>query len=245
MDRAIYVAMTGARDAMYAQAVHANNLANVNTTGFRADYEQARAMPVFGEMLPSRVYAMTEKPGADFQQGSMNSTGRDLDVAVNGKGFIAVMGADGKEAYTRAGEFLLDEQGTLRTGEGFAVLGSGGPIQLPPYEKVDVGGDGSISLRARGSSSAELSTVDRIKLVNPDVRNLVKGTDGLFRSLSGEDETVSPAVRLVSGTLEGSNVNAVAELTSIISVSRQFEMGLKMMKHTEENDAAATKILQG
>eukprot|EP00919_Chromeraceae_sp_WS-2016_P001210 GHVR01003073.1.p1 GENE.GHVR01003073.1~~GHVR01003073.1.p1 ORF type:complete len:137 (-),score=16.97 GHVR01003073.1:25-435(-) len=135
MDRMLFISMNAAQQTMLAQATNANNLANVNTTGFRADLEQFRSMPVFGEGLPTRVYSMTERPVTDYQQGSVQSTGRELDISVQGEGFISVMGKDGREGYTRAGDLHVTELGQLVTGTGLPVMGEGGPIAIPPAEK--------------------------------------------------------------------------------------------------------------
>ena len=126
MDKMLYVAMTGASQNALAQKAHANNLANVSTNGFQRDLEQARSMPVFGDSFPSRAFAMTERPATDFSEGPMVETGRDLDVAVSGQGFIAVQAPDGSEAYTRNGDLKIADSGLLTTGDGLAVLGQGG-----------------------------------------------------------------------------------------------------------------------
>lgn len=244
MDRSLYVAMTGAAQNWAAQAVHSNNLANVNTTGFKADFAQARAMPVFGEVFPSRVYAMTERPSTDTSSGAINQTGNTLDVAVKGQGWVAVQGADGKEAYTRAGDLTVDAEGILRTGAGFPVLGNGGPITVPAASRIDIGESGAVTIQAPGAQANQLSVVDRIKLVKPDEKLLVKGTDGLLRRKDGAEETADPSVRLSTGSVEASNVNAVAEMTSIIELARQFEMQVKFMKDAEGNDEAMARILQ-
>jgi flagellar basal-body rod protein FlgF len=137
---------------MLAQATNANNLANINTTGFRADFEQFRSMPVFGEGLPTRVYSMTERPATDYQQGSVQSTGRDLDISIQGEGFMAVMGKDGREGYTRAGDLHITETGQLVTGTGLAVMGEGGPIAIPPAEEVEIGSDGLMRMQDGGEA---------------------------------------------------------------------------------------------
>ena len=153
MDKAIYIAMTGGKHIERAQAVHANNMANANTTAFRADFEQARAMSVFnGDGLPSRVYALTENPGTDFSAGTLTETGRNFDVAIRGEGWIAVQGKDGREAYTRAGSLRLDAKGQLMTADGWLVLGEGGPISLPRFETIQFGDDGRISIRGDGKA---------------------------------------------------------------------------------------------
>lgn len=246
MDRALYIAMTGAKHNMLAQANRANNLANLNTTGFRADFEQSRSMGVYyGSGQATRAYAMTESPRADFKSGPMNATGNDLDVAIQGNGFIAVQAPDGSEAYTRAGNFMVDAAGMLRTANGLPVLGTGGgPINIPENEKVQIGTDGTISMVGLGQGPEAMVQVANVKLVNPDLRNLEKGDDGLFRQRDGLQAVASPNVVLRSGMLEGSNVNAIDEFTQIMSLARQYEMQVKVMKTAEENSAASAQLLQ-
>lgn len=244
MDKALFIAMTGAKHNMMAQTARSNNLANVNTTGFRADFEQARAMPVFGQHHPSRVYALTERPATDIQPGNYDYTGNPLDIAVQGNGWIAVQAPNGEEAYTRRGDLNIDANGVLRTGNGLPVIGNGGPVVLPPGVHFHVNADGGISA-ANGGADAEL--VDQIKLVNPAGLGVTmeKGSDGLMRPRDFDD--VLPAdllVRVESGALETSNVNAVSELTNILALSRQYEMNVKMMKSVDENGATASSLLR-
>lgn len=245
MDKALYIAMTGARHNMLAQTSHSNNLANLNTTGFRADLAQARSMPVYyGPGQPTRAYSLTEAPASNFEQGPMISTGNDLDVAVSGDGFIAVQAPDGTEAYTRAGNLTLDATGILRTANGLAVLGNAGPIALPPMEKLEIGSDGTLSLVALGQGPEAMVETDRIKLVNPGFQNLEKGEDGLFRQRDGQIAPPAAEVRLVSGVIEASNVNAIHEFTNILSLSRQYEMQVKLMKDVEQNSEVSAQLLR-
>ncbi|WP_395504564.1 flagellar basal body rod protein FlgF [Ectopseudomonas hydrolytica] len=244
MDKMLYVAMTGAQNNTLGLRAHANNLANVSTSGFRRDFEQARSMPLFGETFPARVFAMSERPGTDFRPGSLQETGRDLDVAVGGKGWIAVQAPDGSEAYVRTASLNIDALGVLRTGNGLPVIGNAGPIAVPPEQKVEIGQDGTISIRALGENPNVLAEVDRIKLVNPDPKSLEKGTDGLIR-VKGQPEVEADAtVQVTSGFLEASNVNAVEEMTAILSLSRQFELSVKMMRTAEDNSSAMARVLQ-
>ena len=244
MDKMLYISMTGASQNAMAQRAHANNLANVSTTGFRRDFEQARSMPVFGDTLPARAYAMTERPATDFRPGTLQETGRDLDVAVGGKGWIAVQAADGSEAYVRTASLNVDALGVLRTGNGLPVMGNAGPIAVPPEQKIEIGQDGTITIRALGEDPNTLAEVDRIKLVDPDQKLLEKGTDGLVRMRDGQPLEPDATVRLTSGFLEASNVNAVEEMTAILSLSRQFELQVKMMRTAEENASAVARVLQ-
>jgi len=244
MDKMLYVAMTGAQNNTLGLRAHANNLANVSTSGFRRDFEQARSMPLFGETFPARVFAMSERPGTDFRPGSLQETGRDLDVAVGGKGWIAVQAPDGSETYVRTASLNIDALGVLRTGNGLPVIGNAGPIAVPPEQKVEIGQDGTISIRALGENPNVLAEVDRIKLVNPDPKSLEKGTDGLIR-VKGQPEVEADAtVQVTSGFLEASNVNAVEEMTAILSLSRQFELSVKMMRTAEDNSSAMARVLQ-
>lgn len=245
MDKGIYVAMSAGKNIMAAQAVHANNLANANTTGFQADFEQARSMGVYyGDGFSTRAYALAENPGTNFNRGSLNETGRELDMAVTDDGWIAVQAADGSEAFTRAGSLRISPEGQLLTGNGLPVLGNGGPIAIPPADKITLGTDGTITIQPQGQTAELLTVVDRIKLVQPDYADLQKGVDGLVRRKDGLPEPASTNVSLQSGFLETSNVNAVDELTSIIALSRQFEMNINMMKTMDEKSQEAARVLQ-
>lgn len=241
----LYVAMSGASQNSQAMQAHANNLANISTTGFRRDFEQARAMPVFGDSFPSRVFAMSERPATDFTAGALQETGRDLDVAAKGNAWIAVQAPDGGEAYVRTGSLEIDALGQLRTGDGLPVLGNGGPIAIPPEEKIEIGEDGTITVRGQGNNPNALATVDRIKLVTPDPKQLEKGTDGMIRLKQGQPAPQPDANASVqSGFLEASNVNAVDEMTSILALSRQFELHVKMMRTAEDDSQAMARVLQ-
>jgi flagellar basal-body rod protein FlgF len=244
MDHMLYLAMSGAAQTLVEQTVNAHNLANVTTPGFRADLSQARSMPVFGEGYPTRVYAMAERPGVDFSAGAIQTTGSDLDVAVNGEGWIVVQAPDGSEALTRAGDLRVSSLGLLTTGAGHAVLGNGGPIAVPPAAKIEIGQDGTISMRPLGGESTTLVAIDRIKLVNPPEAELVKGEDGLIHPPGGAPAAADAAVSLVPGALEESNVNAVDALVSMITLARRFEMQIKMMEVAEQNDRAAAELMR-
>jgi flagellar basal-body rod protein FlgF len=245
VDKLLYVAMSGASENAVAQKAHANNLANVSTNGFMRDLEQARSMPVFGEVQPSRAYAMSERPGTDFSGGAMIQTGRELDISVKGDGWIAVQTPDGGEAYTRSAGMNIDAVGVLRAGNGLPVMGNGGPIAVPPQQQIEIGADGTISVRSLGESAQVMAQVDRIKLVRPDVSTMEKGPDGLIHLKSGAAAPADANVQVESGFLQASNVNAVEEMTSVLTLSRQFELHVKMMKTAETNDESAVRILQG
>lgn len=245
MDKSLYIAMSGAKQTLLAQTANANNLANTQTTGFKSDLEQFRSMPVFGAGYPTRVYAMTERPGTDLSHGAMQTTGRDLDVAINGEGFIAVQGADGKEAYTRSGDLRVTPEGLLQTGAGLQVLGQDGPITIPPSEKLAIGGDGTISIIPMGSGNATaLLEVGRIKLVNPALDNLEKLNDGLLHAKNGQSLTADANIKLAAGVLEGSNVNPINAMVDMIELARNFELQTKVMKDVDQNSGVSAKLMQ-
>mgnify|MGYP001099813428 FL=1 len=243
MDRLIYTAMSGAKHILEQQATTSHNLANATTTGFRAQIDQFRAVPVQGAILPTRAFVVDSTTGSDFRSGVLQQTGRALDVAVQGEGWIAVQAADGAEAYTRNGSLKLDENGVLLTRDGLTVMGDGGPLSIPPGRNIAMGKDGTISLVPDGSEATALTTVGRLKLVNPPATDLVRGDDGLFRLKDGSTAEADPNVALTSGALESSNVNVVDEMVNMISLARQFDMQMKLLQHAETNDSKATQLL--
>jgi flagellar basal-body rod protein FlgF len=245
MDRSLYIAMSGAKQTLLAQAANANNLANAQTTGFKSDLEQFRSRPLTGAGFPTRVYAMNEKPWLDLATGAMQTTGGDLDVAVNGEGFLAVNGPDGKEAYTRAGDLRVSPEGILKTGAGLEVLGEDGPITVPPSEKLTIGRDGTISIIPLGSGNATTQVqVARIKLVKVAADNLVKSSDGLIHAKDGKPVAADVNVSLAQGVLEGSNVNGLTAMVDMIELARNFELQTKVMKSVDDNSAASAKLMQ-
>lgn len=243
MDRLIYTAMTGAKHILEQQATTSHNLANATTTGFRAQVDQFRAVPVQGAILPTRAFVVDSTTGSDFRAGAIQHTGRELDVAVQGDGWIAVQAADGSEAYTRNGSLKMDENGVLQTRDGLTVMGDGGPLSIPPGRNIALARDGTISLVPDGSEATGLTSVGRLKLVNPPAADLVRGDDGLFRLKGGTPASADPNVMLVSGALESSNVNVVDEMVNMISLARQFDMQIKLLQHAESNDGKATQML--
>ena len=238
MDRLIYLSMAGAKATMQRQDVLANNLANASTTGFRAEMQAFRAVPVRGDGASTRVYALESTIGNDTRAGPLQQTGRGLDVAAQGNAWFAVQSLDGTEAYTRNGSFQVDPQGQLVTSTGLPVLGDGGPITLPAGAAVEVAADGSISATVGNGRPQQAG---RLKLVSPEAP-LLRGTDGLFRAAEG-DLTADPAARVQGGALEGSNVNAIETMVAMISAARQFEQQMKMLQGAEQREQGAAKLL--
>ena len=246
MDEMIYLAMTGARQTEYAQTINSNNLANVSTTGFRADLHSFSSVPIDGPGVDTRINAVVESYGTDLASGPISNTGRKLDIAVRGEGYIAVQAPDGSEAYTRAGDLRIEAGGLLSTGTGHLVMGDGGPVAIPPHASLLIGNDGTISIQALGQGPETLSTVDRIKLVNPAASELRKGQDGLLHMKDGSTADADAAVGVLSGSLEHSNVNVAKTLVNMIELARQYEMQINVIKTAEENaDSAATLMRLG
>jgi len=244
MDKMLYTAMNSARQAMQAQTAISHNLSNANTTGFKSHLNTFTSWHVSGPGHNTRIMNQQAADDIDLSKGAMSTTGRELDVAINGEGFIAVETANGDEAYTRAGDLRLDSTGRLTTGAGFAVLGNGGPITLPPSEKIEIGTDGSITVLPVGQAAGSLAVADRIKLVNPDVNSLKKDENGLLYLESGIIENPAPEVVLEKGVLEHSNVNAVGQMIELITNARQFETSIKLMQEAKSNDEASARLLR-
>jgi flagellar basal-body rod protein FlgF len=244
MDKSLYIAMSGAKQTLLAQTANANNLANTQTSGFKADLEQFRSMPVFGAGYPTRVYAMTERPATDLSAGSLQTTGRELDVAIEGDGWLAVRTADGQEVYTRAGDLRITPEGLLQNGAGLQILGQNGPISLPPAQKLEIGKDGTISIIPMGTNATNMAALDRIKLVKPAPGDLEKLNDGLMHLKGGKTAEPSADVTLVQGALEGSNVNAISAMVEMIELSKNFELQTKVMKAADDNASIGAKLMQ-
>lgn len=246
MDKLLYVAASGAKQNMLGIAVKANNLANAKTTGFKSDLEQARSMQAFGEGLPTRVFAMEERPASKLSSGAIATTGRSLDIAISEKGWLTVQDKNGKEAHTRAGNLKISDTGQLFTGNGLPVIGESGPIILPvPIEKIEIAKDGMIQIRPQGAPANFLEDTERLKLVSPQGnQKMDKGLDGLFRAKDQSELAEDPTITVMNGALEMSNVNPVDEMVGMISHQRQFELQIKMMKTAEEIDESQSSLMR-
>jgi flagellar basal-body rod protein FlgF len=244
MDRMLYLAMSAAKETLIAQANNSNNLANVNTPGFLEDFNQFRSMPVYGQGYPTRVYALGERPSSNFDKGSIQATGNPLDLAIRGEGYFAVQAADGSEAYTRRADLQVDANGLVTNGQGLPLIGNGGPIALPPYERLEIATDGTITIQPEGATPEALAILDRIKMVNPGNAELIKGDDGLLRLKGGDEADADAATELVTGAIESSNVNASDALVTMIELARKFEMQVKMMKTAEEMDSTSAQLMK-
>jgi len=243
MDRLIYTAMTGATHTLQQQASVSQNLANTNTPGFRASIDAFRAVPLVGEGLATRTFVVDSTAGTDFSAGVVQTTGRELDIAVDGKGWIAVEDANGKEAYTRNGSLQVSPNGILQTNSGLNVVGDGGSITIPPDTQVSIAKDGTISTVPSTSQKNTVVVVGRLKLTNPAENQLVRGEDSLFRTKDGNAADADASVTVVSGSLEGSNVNTVDAMVNMISLARQFDLQMKMLQTADNNAKAASGLL--
>jgi flagellar basal-body rod protein FlgF len=240
MDRLIYTAASGARGLLQRQDGLSNNLANANTPGFRADNVAFRAVPVRGDGAPTRVVSLEASAGFDAASGAIEQTGRNLDVAVLGAGYLAVQAPDGSEAYTRAGALQVNEQGTLMTSAGLPVNGAAGAITIPAGSTVTIARDGTVSAQ---DATGPAQTVGQLKLVNPPAADLRKGDDGLLRLEGGEEAPADATVRIAAGALEGSNVNVVEAMVGMIAAARQFDTQMKLLQTAEQNDQRASQLL--
>jgi flagellar basal-body rod protein FlgF len=243
MDKLLYVAMSGAKETLRAQAANSHNLANANTTGFKADLSAFQSRAVTGPGYASRVYATDASVGWDSSVGSQITTGNPLDVAVQGPGFIAVQDAQGNEAYTRGGDLHVEPSGQLLNSAGLQVLGDNGPITVPPFSSVSVAPNGTISVVPLGQTPNTISNVARIKLVNPPSDTVARGADGLFRTSNGQPADADATTSVASGVLEGSNVDLAGSMVNMIELSRNFDLQIKALHAAEDNGTASAKLL--
>lgn len=241
MDKSLFISMNGADNAMHQLQVLSNNLANVNTNGFRADHTFTHKYEVANQGQQTRAYAQLDKSYTNFDPGSILPTGRELDIAMENKGFIAVQSKTGREGYTRSGGLQITQDGTLTTSAGQMVMGSAGIVNIPPAKKVSIASDGTVSALLVGA--VDMVTVDRIKLVNPDTSQLEKGEDALFYMKTGNAAVQDPNVKIVSGALEGSNVNVIDTMTQLIDLSRHYESHTSYMKNISDNTGKSNEIL--
>ncbi len=244
MDKSLYVAMTGAKDILDAQAVNNFNLSNASTTGFKADLAAFQSQAVTGSGYASRVYATASSVGWDQAQGALTTTGRPLDVAVHGQGFIAVQGPNGQEAYTRNGDLHVTPDGLLVTSTGQIVLGDSGPISIPPSSSMKIADDGTVSVLPMGQPAQSLAAIGRIKLVNPDPNTLTREGGGLFLLAGGGSAPADASVKLSSGVLESSNVDLASAMVNMIDLARNFQLQVKAMKNADDNASASSQLLQ-
>ncbi|MGE4430624.1 MAG: flagellar basal-body rod protein FlgF [Sphingobium sp.] len=244
MDRLVNTALTAMRGAMSRQATIANNLANANTTGFRAEIANASTMWINGQTYNSRAQSTEQVLGADMKQGSVTQTGNPLDIAINDGAMLAVQADDGSEAYTRRGDLKVSDSGLLTTGDGLPVIGEGGPITLPTYDSISIAKDGSISIVPVGGDPNLPQQVDRLKLANPAGSQIAKGTDGLFREVNGGVLPDDPLASITPESLEGSNVNATQALVQMIEASRAWETQIKLIDTAKKIDDSGASLMQ-
>jgi flagellar basal-body rod protein FlgF len=240
----IYIGMSGAKQAMEQQASVANNIANVSTAGFRAQINSFLAVPVVGDEVATRTFVLATTPAADLRPGPTTPTGRPLDVAIRGDGWLTIKMPDGSEAFTRVGNLQVGSDGQLQTMDSRPLVGDAGPVVVPPGSTVTVTNEGQVIALGLGDPVTSASEVGRLKLVNPSAADLVRGEDGLFRMRPGVPAAqADPAVSLRSGVLEGSNVNPVEAMVAMIANARRFEMQMKTVQTAESNDQQANKLL--
>jgi flagellar basal-body rod protein FlgF len=244
MDRLIYTSLTAMRGSMARQTATANNLANAQTPGFRADIAEAQSVWLNGPSLDTRAMASEEVVNADMSAGTITATGRDLDIALSGDGLLSVQSVDGEEAYTRRGDLQISDSGLLTTGDGHPVLGSQGPVTLPPADSVSIDADGRILIVPQGGDPGQPQEVDRLKLVSPVGSDIAKGLDGLFRVKGGGALPADPEAKVTTHALEGSNVSATQALVDMIEASRSWDTQLKLISDARDLDASSAELMR-
>jgi flagellar basal-body rod protein FlgF len=246
MDKLIYTSLSAMRGAMSRQTATANNLANASTVGFRAEF--ASAQPLWlrggGAEMGTRMPSSEQVLGADMEAGTVNQTGRDLDVALNGDALLAVQADNGEEAYSRRGDLQISDSGLVTTGDGVVVLGEGGPLTLPPSDKVRIDGDGKVWIVPAGGDPNQPQQIDRLKLVSPQGSQILKGIDGLFRVRNGGALPSDPRASLISGALETSNVNTSRGLVEMVEASRAWETQIRLITTAKDLDGSTADLMR-
>lgn len=247
MEPILYNAITGGRTDFKRQELIANNLANINTPGFKADLYQAQTMYMDNtngtNNSNGQSFVVQGPNGIDLSPGEIISTGRDLDVAIDGDGWMAVKDSQGREVYTRGGSLRLDVNGQLITSSGKAVLGDGGPISIPPAKSIEIGNDGTISIVPLDGDIKGLAILDRIKLVTLDRTNIVKNDEGLIQLKQGGKAKADGTVKLINGAIEGSNVKAIDQMVGMISAGREFDAQMKILSTVDDNGQKLAQLL--
>jgi flagellar basal-body rod protein FlgF len=244
MDKLVYTAASGLKAHMASQAAIANNMANVNTTGYRADRVVFDRLSVTGPGFDARVPASEQVLDADRKAGAMMQTGRDLDVAVTGDAWIAVQAPDGTEAYTRRGDLSVNASGVLETGDGHPVMGSGGPITVPPAQSVKIGRDGSVAIVPAGSTDGVSQVIDTVKLVSTKGSQTAKGLDNLLYVKGGGVLPQDMEAQVTSGALEGSNVDMTQSLVDMIENQRAYEVQANLLKEAKNMDESSASVMR-
>lgn len=244
MDRLIYTALSGMQGSMAKQRVLASNMANAQTVGFRAELLDQRPVTVEGDSLEIRAMQRAQVRGASMAEGEVVRTGRDLDIAVEGDALLAVQAADGSEAYTRRGDLAISATGLLTNGDGYPVMGEGGPITLPLGGKPSIAPDGTVSVTDPAAPEGLAQPVGRIKLAGWMGSPISKGLDGLFRVEGGGILPADQEATVIAGSLEQSNVNATEVLVEMIDAQRLFDMRTKLISTAREMDEGGAQLMR-
>jgi flagellar basal-body rod protein FlgF len=244
MDRLIYTSLTAMRGSMARQTAIANNLANAQTPGFRADMAEAQTLWLHGSGLDARAVSSEEVIGADMRPGTISATGRDLDIAMQGDAMLVVQAPDGEEAYTRRGDLMVAPSGLLSTGDGHPVQGTQGPVTIPPADSVTIDDEGRIFVVPAGGDPENPVQVDRLRLATPTGSDIVKGLDNLFRARGGGILPDDPEARVITRSIEGSNVAATSALVGMIEASKSWDSQLKLISDARDMDSATANLMQ-
>ena len=245
MDRLVSTALSGLKGQMDAQATIANNIANASTIGFRADRVNFERLMIKGEGHDSRLPSAETVVDMDRRAGTVVQTGRGLDIAITGDNWLAVQAADGSEAYTRRGDLRIAPSGVLETGDGFPVMGSGGPITVPPHDKIMIADDGSISIVPPGADPAQPpQVIDQLKMVSDQGSKTVKGLDNLLHVRGGGALPADMEARVQTGALEQSNVNLTQSLVDMIENQRSYEVQANLLREAKTMDESSASLMR-
>jgi len=251
MDRLIFTSNGTLQAQALVRSTLANEIANVSTVGFKRSFDAAlRTVKAEGAGFDTRYQLQpVTRDVIRMTPGPVISTGRPLDIAMNGSTVLTVQANGGVQAYTRRGDLHVNAQGQLETGNSHLVLGQNGPINIPPGFEVRINTDGTVFARDPNQPGAQASVlIDRLRLKDASKVDLTRREDGLYKVLGqpdGADFADGPqAPSLITSSLEGSNVNPMEAMTRLIDHSRSFEMQIRMIKQSKDIDQSGASMIR-
>lgn len=229
--RDIYPSVSGAAASWRQLEVVANNLANANTTGFKAQRVVFESDGSNSYGVLSDSYVRADVSESDFSDGSLQIDGQQSHFALQGRGFFAVQGPDGEELLVRSGAMRLDAERRLVTASGEPVLGQGGPIEVPEGEDILVSPDGTVRTGAGDE-------IDQLRIIDADDLEPMGGTRWRARG----ETRAAEGVQVIQGALEGSNADPLRSMTGLVEAGRYFEVYQKAMQTSDELDGQANDL---
>jgi flagellar basal-body rod protein FlgF len=244
MDRLIYTAVSGMSASMIRQRMIASNMANAQTIGFRAEIMESTPVTIDGQQLEIRALNRSEVKGALMREGTMVQTGRPLDIALQGDTMLAVQAPDGGEGYTRRGDLSISATGVFQNGDGLTVMGDNGPVTVPLGSNVSISPDGAVLAANPAAPDDPPIQVAKLKIANWRGSKIEKDLANLFRVPGGGVLPADENAKLMTGTLEQSNVAPTEVLVEMVEQQRLFDIRAKMISTARDLDEGGASLMR-